>query len=305
VTTGNGRPRPAALRRRPAPAVLVLVLAVLALAATVVARPPHAPPLYDGLGFPDEPYRWVVTPPGHYRTPIAATEAVVQVPVSGGVSVAGQALSGEQGPQIAVAVSRGAFAAPPGVSSITVRAVPQAVPALRPDRGEVVSNLYALTAQAGGRAVPLAPGHSVLVNMRAEKATTQGVVICRWTGQRWEQLRTARVGVDIYAAELDAVAPVAVVRLDPGVAPAVPALTSRSTGSGPGVPNQAAAGTAAGTASAASGGGPGAGTLWLALGLIVVVLAAVLLLIRRRAAPPGGQDEAAEIADTTRGEGGG
>jgi hypothetical protein len=289
VTTRAGR-------RRPASAALVLVLAVLSLAATVVARPPHSPPLYDGIGFPDEPYRWVVPPPGHYRTRLAATEAVVKVPVSGGVNVAGQALSGEQGPQVALAVSGGAFAVPAGVSSVTLRAVPQAVPAVPPDRGQVVSNLYVLTAEAGGKAMPLAPAHSVLVNMRAERATAQAVVICRWTGRQWEQVPTARVGVDVYAAQLDAAAPVAVVRLDPGATPTVPALAG---GSNPGVPSQAA-GTSAGTRApaAASGGGPGASALWLALGAIVVVLAGTLLLARRRAGPAHADDATRSAART-------
>jgi hypothetical protein len=271
-------------RRRPSSVALVLILAVLALAATVVARPPHTPPLYDGLGFPDEPYRWVVPPPGFNRTPLAATEAVVRVPVSGGANVAGQALSGEQGPQVAVAVSPGAFAVPARVSSVTLRAVPQPVPAVPPDRGQVDSNLYVLTAQAAGKAVPLAPGHTVLVNMRAERATDQAVVICRWTGRQWEQVPTARVGVDIYAAQLEAVAPVAVVRLDRGVTPTVPALAGGSSGSNPGVPGQTAGASAGARAPAAgSDGGPGANMLWLALGVIVVVLAGTLLLVRRRA----------------------
>ena len=278
-------------RRRPPRAVLVLLLAVLALAATVAARPPHAPPLYDGLGFPDEPYRWVVPPSGSTRTPLAATEAVVRVPVGGGVSVAGQALSGEQGPQVAVAASRGAFAVPAGVSSITLRAVPQAVPTVAPDRGQVVSNLYALSAEAAGKSMRLAPGMTLLVNMRAERATDQAVVICRWTGGQWQQLSTARVGVDIYATKLTALAPVAVVRLDRGVAPTVPALTAGSAGSNPGVPGQgAAAGSSTDATAAASGSGPGSTTLWLALGLIVVALAGGLLLVRRRTA---GREEAA------------
>lgn len=279
-----------AVRRRPPAALLVLVLAVLALAATVLARPPHAPPLYDGLGFPDEPYRWVIAPPGEYRTQLAATEAIVRIRVSGGTNMAGQALSGEQGPQVAVRVERGALAVPPGASTITLRAEPKAVPGIQPDHGQVVSNLYALTADAGGKAVPLAPGYTLLINMRAVRPTSQAVVICRWTGAQWEQLPTARVGADIYAAELDAVASVAVVRFDPGVAPSVATLTGRS-GATPGVPAQGAgAGTTSRPVTAAASGGPGANVLWLSLGLIVVVLAATLLLVRRRVGPAGAND---------------
>ncbi|MGZ4611579.1 MAG: hypothetical protein ACXV1K_00115 [Kineosporiaceae bacterium] len=273
-------------RRLHRPTLLVLLLAVLALAVTVAARPPHAPPLYDGLGFPDEPYRWIVPPAGAGRTPLAATEAVVRIPVSGGANVPGQALSGEQGPQVAVAVGAAAFAVPVGVGSVTLRAVPRAAPAVPPDRGQVVSNLYDVTATGGGKPVALARGHTLLVNMRADKATEQAVVICRWTGRHWEQVSTARVGVDIYAALLDNLAPIAVVKLDRGVRPTSPALTSGSTGSNPGVPVQAGRTTSAAT----SGAGPGSAILWAVLGGLVVVLAIGLLLLRRRAGGPDADD---------------
>jgi hypothetical protein len=262
----------AALRRGPGPAGLVLCLAVLTLAGTVVARPPHAPPLYDGIGFPDEPYRWVVPPQGEYRTPLAATEALLPMPVTGGVNIAGQAVSGEQGPQVALTAPRGTFAVPAGVSSITLQAVPQAVPGVQPDQGQVVSNLYVLSAEADGTAVSPAPGHSLLVTLRTVRPTAQAVVICRWTNRRWEQLPTTRVGRDIYAARLDTLGPVAVVRLDPGAA---------------------SAGTAVGTSSAASSAGPEANLLWLALGVIVVVVAGALLLMRQRTA------RASTLATTT------
>jgi hypothetical protein len=273
-------------RRRPSATASVLVLAVLALAASVLARPPHAPPLYDGIGFPDEPYRWVVTPPGHYQTPVAATQIAARVPVVGGVSAAGRAHSGEQGPQIALVVSRGAFSVPAGISTITLRAVPQAAPTVTPEHGQVDSNLYLLTAEASGKPVPLSAGRTVLVNMRAERPTAQAVVICRWTGQQWEQLPTSRVGADIYAAPLDVMAAIAVVRLDPGVAPGVPG-------------ESAAAGTTTRSVVATASGGPGANVLWLVVGLIVVALAGLLLIVRRRTGPA----EAHTAAETAGGRG--
>jgi hypothetical protein len=255
------------------PAVRVLLLAVLALAAVVLVRPPHAPPLYDGLGFPDEPYRWVVPPPGADRTPQAATPAVATLPVEGGTTGAGQGLSGEQGPQIALAVTAGAFAAPSGPTQIRLEASPRPVPAVPPDDGQVVSNLYALTATAGGRPVPLAHGRGVLVNLRADQATDRSVVICRWTGHAWEQLPTQQVGADVYAASLDAVAPVAVVRLDPGVRPTVAAPSARAV---PAVTTSQQAPPRGPT------DGPGGDTLWLAVGGVAVVLAGGLLVLRRR-----------------------
>ena len=128
--------------------------------------------------------------------------------------------------------------------------------------------------------------------MRADKATEQAVVICRWTGRHWEQVSTARVGVDIYAAQLDTIAPIAVVKLDRGVTPTSPALTSGSAGSNPGVPVQAGRTTSAAT----SGAGPGSAILWAVLGGLVVALAIGLLLVRRRAGEPDAADASPDAA---------
>ena len=255
--------RPAArLRRRPWAAGLVLVLATLALAATVAARPPHAPPLYDGVGFPDEPYRWVVPPLGEQPTRLAATEASMRVPVTGGANVESRAQSDEKGPQILLTAFAGAFAVPAGASSITVRAVPHAVPGVQPDHGHVVSNLYVITAEAEGRPVTLARDYSLLLNLRAVRSTTQAAVVCHWTGTGWRQLPTDRIGVDIYAAWLDTIGPVALVQLDPGVSPQPAPLRPSST---------------------VRAAGPGTDALWLTIGAIVLVIAGSLLVLRRRA----------------------
>jgi len=225
-----------------------------------MARPPHAPPLYDGVGFPDEPYRWVVPPQGEQRTRLAATQAFMRLPVSGGATVEGRAQSSEQGPQITLRAFAGAFAVPAGASSITVRAVPRTVPDVHPDHGHLVSNLYVITAEAGGTAVGVAREYAFLLNMRAVRATPQAVVVCRWTGSVWQQVPTDRIGVDIYAAWLDTIGPVALVQLDPGVTPQpLPPSASSSAG----------------------GSGPGANALWLMLGIIVLVIAGSLLVLRR------------------------
>jgi hypothetical protein len=258
---GTATSRPVTLRRRARPAGLVLVLATLALAGIVLARPPHAPPLYDGVGFPDEPYRWVVPPQGEQRTRLAATDAFTRIPVTGGANVESQAQSDEKGPQILLTALAGAFAVPAGASSIMVRAVPHAVPDVQPDDGHVVSNLYVITAEAEGRPVTLARDYALLLNLRAVRSTPQAVVVCRWTGRGWQQVATDCVGVDIYAAWLDTIGPVALVQLDPGVSPQPAALQPSS---------------------AARAAGPGADALWLGLGAIVLVIAGSLLVVRRQ-----------------------
>ncbi|MFN0284181.1 MAG: hypothetical protein ACKVZ6_19705, partial [Kineosporiaceae bacterium] len=254
------------------------LLALLALGATVTVRPPDAPPLYDGLGFPDEPYRWVSPPAGQTRTPQPPTPASATIEVSGGESGPARAFSGEQGPQVAFAVADGAFTAPSGATAIEMTAVPEAVPAAEPAGGVVVSNLYRLSATSGGTPVPLAASATVVVNLRADRATTQSVVVSAWDGTSWTQIPTRQVGTEIYAAQVPTLDPVAVVRLDQGVRATVEApLPSAGATAGAGPDGGTGTGTSVG-----DDGGIGGRTLLLTVGGIVALLAAALVVLRRR-----------------------
>ncbi len=283
--TAPGHRAARAARRR---GWLVLLVAVLALGASVAVRPPHAPPLYDGIGFPDEPYRWVQPPPGQPRTAAAPTPARATVSVTAGadgpVSAASRGFSSEQGPQVALAVNPGAFALPAGVRAVELTATPEAVPDVEPADGTVVSNLYRLTASADGTAgadVPLAPDGVVVVNLRAYAATRQAVVLCTWDGSAWHQVPTKQVGTEIYAAELTRIGPFALVRLDVGVAPTVAAPTPSASAGGSGD-------VASGSGGASGSSGASGGTLLLVVGGVVVLLAGALLVLRRGAGADAG-----------------
>ena len=255
----------------------MLLVAVLALGATVGFRPPHAPPLYDGIGFPDEPYRWIEPPSGVQNTVAAPTvaAATVKVSASGGsgpTSLQSRGFSAEQGPQVAFAVGEGSFEPAPGVTAIEVKATPKAPPAVPPTGGSVVSNLYAFTATADGKKVPPAAAASIVVNLRADASTDQTVVVCTWDGTQWNQQPTRQVGTEIYAAQLSTLDPVALVKLDRGVAPTVAAPTPAATAGGPDDP----------TTTTPAADGASSRTLLLTIGGIVVLLAAALLVLRRR-----------------------
>lgn len=272
---------------------VVVLVAALALLATVAVRPPHAPPLYDGIGFPDEPYRWVVAPPGQTKTAAEPTAArgTVQVTKDGDAltSRTGRGFSSEQGPQIAFAVADGAFAVADGTPSVEVALEPEAAPPA-PPYAEVVSNLYRISVTGGGEDVALAPGKTMVVNLRADAATQQAVVVAQWDGTAWTQLATRQVGTEIYAAQLPGFAPIALLRLRQGVRPTV-----TPTDAGPGVPG-ATAGGGTGDTPGAVGGTSGAGTadqassrtLLLTVGGIVVLLGLALLVLRRRGDEPDG-----------------
>lgn len=259
-------------RRR---AWLALLLAVIALGATVTARPPDAPPLYDGIGFPDEPYRWVTPPDGASATPQPATPASARALVPDGRSAATRAFSGEQGPQVAFAVADGALAAPAGVPEVTVTVTPQAAPGPALPGTTIVSNLHRFSLTTpGGAEVGLAPEGSVIVNLRANIQTPLSVVVCQWDGSAWKQVPTRQVGTEIYAADLKSLDPFAVLRFDAGATPTVAAPAGPPPGGAP-------AGEVGDPGATADGGTTGV-TLGLIVAGVVVLLGAALVVLRRR-----------------------
>jgi hypothetical protein len=297
-------PTPLPTGRRPAPSgadrqverrrgVAALTLATTALLLTLAWRPPAAPPLYDGLGFPDEAYRWVSPPVGAAATG-PATTLRAQLPLSAADPVMGY--TAEQGPQLAVQLRPGDVVAPAGATTVTIVGAPKAVPPVPPD-GTLVSNLYqwTVTADKPG-AVTVAENSKAVVNLRADIATTQTVVLEAWDGKQWHQLGTNQAGADIYAAYLTSWLPVALVKLAPGARPSVTIPTENALGAGAG-PSPAAAGS--GGLQTAAGSGPGAG-LYLGAGAILVVVAGGLLLARRRSgAGEGDPDDDGRSADAS------
>lgn len=278
-------------------AVTVLVLALVALAGVVAVRPPHAPPLYDGLGFPDEPYRWISLPPGVTSAatqPASTLNAVVDV----AATQAQSGFSAEQGPQVAISVSPGALVVPEGTTQVTITATPEAAPP-PPPAGALTSNLYRWTVTADRPGpVTIGPDAPVYINLRADVATTQAVVVQRWTGKAWEQVTTRQVGMDIYAARITDFSPIALIKLDRGLVPSADASAGGATaGATAAATPGAAAGAGTSPQQQASGSGPGAG-LWIGGGAVVLVLAVGLLLARRWSRMLGDDDASgADVRD--------
>jgi len=249
-----------------------VVLGVLAVGLVMAVRVPHAPPLYDGIGFPDEPYRWVQPPAGTPKTrPV--TPAIAHVTITGGSSEATRAFSAEQGPQIAFAIAQGGLKPPAGAQAVTLDAVAVANPATLPSDGTLVSNVYSLTAKADTTgAVGLAPNTTVVVNLRADKATQQSVVLEMFADGHWSQVATGQVGNDIYASELPGFGRFALVKLPTG---AKPTVTPTGVQPGPGSFNTT--GQPLNQGAAVSNG-----LLYASAGAMVLLLLGGLLLARRR-----------------------
>jgi hypothetical protein len=252
-----------------------LALAVLAVGAVTAIRPANPVPLYDGIGFPDEPYRWLVAPAGTPKTPpvTPATATVTVTPQGGTDSV--RAFSAEQGPQIAFALRDGALAPPAGATSVHLLGQATPNPSVAPRDGSLVSNVYRLTATAvpAGQ-VALHPGAKIIVNLRSDKAMNDTVLLQTFSGGRWNQMATTRVGTDIYAGTLPAFGDVALVRMNPGARMTVSAQSA----------NPFATNTDEGTNGGTLGQGAAVSTnaLWIGAGIIVILLTGGLILARRR-----------------------
>jgi hypothetical protein len=168
---------------------LSCLLAVAWLAA------PHPVALYDGIGFPDEPYRFVPARPGV----AAATSAQIRLPVAGGLNTGGLvANSAEVGPQVSFYAPPRAFAVT-GTAAITVaaRPVPLVAP---PPPGKVDSNVYELsfTSPDGPVRVVSAAQPPAITMRSVSNAPSEPVFEYRPTPTSpWQELQTRRIGRDI------------------------------------------------------------------------------------------------------------
>lgn len=200
----------------------------------------HRVPLYDGVGFPDEPYRYI-HPPAGYQTTKPAGVGIATSGVAGGTnSDALYANSPEQGPQVSVFIPPHEVQAR-GAGRLTLRAAPLA-PDAEPTGGRIDGNVYRLTvttAPAGGT-VQLRLGTTAI----GGTAGSAGIVLRATSGRQpgpsfvyrpdagtlWSVLATARVGNDIYRTPLAGLGDYA---LAWGVRPADAAQHTSGTGTLP------------------------------------------------------------------------
>ena len=192
------------------------VLAAVAALMLAWLIAPAAVPIYDGVGNPDEPYRYVNPPAGAKKTP-APTEAKATLSVTpAGLNNAAYANSAEVGPQVVYYVPNGALKAPSGATSITVTATPTAPPSPLPADGTIVGNVYRISATTSkGDATIVGHGVTQLptLDMRAPSGKQPGPVFEHVVNGVWQQSATLRIGVDIYQTSAAALGDWALVQL--------------------------------------------------------------------------------------------
>ena len=187
----------AALKPRP----LLVALALLAAGWLLTPAGP-TPPLYDGVAYPDEPYRYV-DPPHGAPTTKPPGEGTDTVSIVAGRSQAAFAGSSEQLPQVQVTIGAGLLTAPAGARLVHVLVQPHA-PTSQPPDARIWGNVYRLTATSDhGPAQFRADTSGVSsIILRAPVGPKPKPVMEYNDGSRWRRLPIAATGNDLYTAPL-------------------------------------------------------------------------------------------------------
>lgn len=171
-------------------------LAALAVAAVLLGG---QVPLYDGIGFPDEPYRYVSAPAGvKHGPPARSAEGTARS--SGGTNVEELSVqTAEQGPQLLLSLPRSSVKAPAAARTVTLRAQPLA-PDRQPSDGAVDGNVYRVSVTSDAGPVTFGPdvGQSFLFLRAASMRPAPPVM--EWRPRptaAWSRLQTGRGGADV------------------------------------------------------------------------------------------------------------
>ncbi len=155
---------------------------------------PQAVPVYDGIAQPDDPYRYATAT-------VSAPAANASTAISNGASTNGLSIStSETGPQAALFLPMGAFAAPAGTVTVTIR---PSAPTDQPSDGKLDGNVYTVQAtDPSGPVTVTSKAALATIYLRATTARQPAPVMEHRAaaGQPWQPLHTSRGGADIYVA---------------------------------------------------------------------------------------------------------
>lgn len=157
-------------------------------------------PVYDGVGLPDEPYRYVAAPAGATAT-VPATGATAVSPVKDGRNTNGLSVqTGEQGPQFSLFLPQFSMAAKG--SSITIR-ITAVAPTDGPAGTKVDGNVYQvdLVDPAGPVTLTDKAAIATLYLRATSQKKPQPDMYYRPTGTAaWQRLSTSAGGFDVRVA---------------------------------------------------------------------------------------------------------
>ena len=172
-------------------------LALGLLAAALLHGRVGAPPVYDGIIVPPEPYRWESPPPNLKAGNKPPLPGEATLPVLNGQVAGGGVTTGDN--QIVIYFGPGAFKAPAGATSVKCTTVPDPNPPAPPAGVEIRGNVYRISCvgQPGGGPVTVVSTYHL--TMRFPPGAFKEIQY--EDGSGWRALPTLRApGGDPYAS---------------------------------------------------------------------------------------------------------
>jgi len=141
----------------------ILALTAGLIAAALLHGRMAAPPVYDGIAVPPEPYRWVSPPPNVAAGNKAPLAGEATLPVLNGQVAGGGVQTADS--QVIMYFGPGAFKAPVGATGVKCTITPNPNPPAAPAGVEIRGNVYRVTCTGepgGGPVTVVSPYHLTL-----------------------------------------------------------------------------------------------------------------------------------------------
>lgn len=175
----------------------LLALALGLIAAALLHGRSAAPPIYDGIIVPPEPYRWESPPPNlaaGNKPPLAGE---VTLPVQNG-QVAGGGVQTDDN-QVVIYFGSGAFKAPAGATGVKCTITPEPNPPAAPAGVDIRGNVYRVTCAGDPGGGPVTVVSAYHLTMRFPPGAFKEIQYNDGSG--WRPLRTLIApGGDPYAS---------------------------------------------------------------------------------------------------------
>jgi hypothetical protein len=177
------------------------LLAATAALVTAWLVTPHAVPLYDALGIPDEPYRYVSPPPGYQLTPPPSSVSF-DLPATDGTNTGGVlAQTREQTSQAGVFIIPRSLTGPASTKTFKISITAEAPDGSTPN-GPVDGNVYKVELFADGSPTatlnPADTGNMPYVQRATSTTIAAATLFYRPAGGTWKEIPDTKGGSDSF-----------------------------------------------------------------------------------------------------------
>ncbi len=175
----------------------LIALALGVVAAAMLHGRSAAPPVYDGIIVPPEPYRWVSPPPNLAAGNKPPQSGEATLPIQNGQVSGGGVQTGDN--QVIIFFGPGTFKAPPGATGVKCSIVPDRNPPAALSGAEIRGNVYKVTCEGEPGAGPVTVDTNYHLTMRFPPGAFQEIQY--YDATAWRALPTLRApGGDPYAS---------------------------------------------------------------------------------------------------------